>query len=204
MYYFVCLRKMEKLLNEACRISKKCYYHPCMKFLTTEYSNDTIIIAFKGTTTSKEVLVDASIDRLNLGPIGKIHRGFYEYFCDKHRNTIDAILKDHTRYLNVVFVGHSLGGALATLASCYYGFEQKDRNIYCISFGAPRVGNGKFAKTFKSVVYKSFRFVNKGDWVVNLPPPGLYKHVKTKYVVKSNLFDHKAHKLEEYCPCLNK
>ena len=194
---------MEDLLNKACKISKKCYYHGCMKFLTEEYNKDTIIIAFKGTTTSKEVLIDVSIDQVDLGQMGKIHRGFYEYFVEKHRDAIDEILK-HNNYTNIVFVGHSLGGALATLSACYYGIEQNKKNIYCISFGAPRVGNKKFAKKFNEVVFKSFRFVNKGDWVVKVPPVAIYTHVKTKYVVKSNLFEEKPHKLEQYCPCLKK
>lgn len=195
---------MEDLLNEACRISKKCYHHPCMKFLTKEYKEDTVIIAFKGTTTTKEVLVDASIDRIDRGQMGKIHKGFYEYFIEKHRDVIDKFLRDNKHYTNVVFVGHSLGGALATLSACYYGIEKSDKNIYCISFGAPRVGNWKFAKKFKEVVFKSFRFVNKGDWVVKVPPVGLYKHVKTKYVVESDLFGKRPHNLEQYCPCLKK
>lgn len=195
---------MGGLLNEACRMSKKCYYHPCMKFLTEEYNEDTVIIAFKGTTTTKEVLVDANIDRIDLGQMGKVHRGFYEYFTEKHRYAIDELLKANHNYTNIVFVGHSLGGALATLSACYYGIEQSDKNVYCISFGAPRVGNGKFVKKFREVVFKSFRFVNKGDWVVKVPPSGLYKHVKTKYVVKSDLFEKNPHRLEQYCPCLKK
>lgn len=175
-----------------------------MKFLSEEYNKDTVILAFKGTTTSKEVLVDANIDRIDLGQMGKIHRGFYDYFTEKHRDEIDEIMKAHEEYNNVVFTGHSMGGALATLAACYYGIEQPARNIYCISFGAPRVGNKSFAQKFDETVFKSFRFVNTGDWVVKFPPPGAYRHVKTKYVVKSDLFEKNPHKLEQYCSCLKK
>lgn len=150
----------------------------------------------------REVLVDASIDRVDLGQMGKVHRGFYEYFAEKHRYSIDELLKAIPRYTNIVFAGHSLGGALATLSACYYGIEQREKNVYCISFGSPRVGDRKFAKKFKEVVFKSFRFVNKGDWVVKVPPAGVYKHVKTKYVVKSDLFQNQPHKLEQYCSCL--
>lgn len=51
--------------------------------------------------------------------------------------------------------GHSLGGALATLAA--YEFRAaarahgKDLNIACYTFGAPRVGNHAFAHEFDEV-----------------------------------------------------
>ena len=189
------------MLKAACKLSQKCYAHQSLVFLTHEFSMDTIIIAFKGTTTLKEVLVDATIDQINLGKFGKVHRGFYQYFTDKHRDYLRGFIKDKPSYNNIVFTGHSLGGAIATIASAYFACEFK-RNIYCVSFGAPRVGNSTFCKFFKTVVLKSFRFANKGDLVTNLPPAGLYKHVKTKYVVNENLFEIEAHKLVKYCPCL--
>lgn len=190
---------MKDLLNEACRISKRCYYHPCLQFLTREYSDDTVIIAFKGTAPTKEWIVDASVNRINLGQMGKVHRGFYEYFARKHRHAIDELLKLNNRYANIVFTGHSIGGALATISACFYGIERCDKKIYCISFGAPRVGNKKFAKKFNETVFKSFRFVNKGDWVVKAPPTRLYKHVEAKRVVKIDLFERKPHNFQ-LCP----
>ena len=51
--------------------------------------------------------------------------------------------------------GHSLGGALATLAAhefrtvaLSYGV---DRDLACYTFGAPRVGNHAFAREFNNV-----------------------------------------------------
>ncbi len=51
--------------------------------------------------------------------------------------------------------GHSLGGALATLAAhqmrtaaLKHGF---DRDLACYTFGAPRVGNHAFARDFDLV-----------------------------------------------------
>lgn len=194
---------MIELLNETCQQSKNCFYTPHLDFISKPFNDDTIIIAFKGTTTLKEVMVDISVDRIDLGKFGKIHRGFYSYFIERHRDPVKILLNANPQYKNIVFTGHSLGGAIATIASVYFGTEY-NRNIYCVTFGSPRVGNKKFAKTFKHIVVKSYRFVNKADIVTKLPPPKLYKHVKTKYIVKSNLFDLKAHKLETYCPCLLK
>ena len=191
---------MAELLNEACRLSQKCYNHRCLVYLFQEYSDDTLMIAFKGTTTLGEAMVDMNIGKIDLGKFGKVHRGFYEYFTKVHRDRISDVLKD-TVYNNIVFTGHSLGGAIATIASSYFGGVHIDKNVYCISFGAPRVGNSRFVKTFRKRVYKSFRFENKNDVVTNFPPKIFsYRHVDTRYVVNDDLFDVKAHKLEKYCP----
>lgn len=57
--------------------------------------------------------------------------------------------------------GHSLGGALATLAAhefrtvaLSYGV---DRDLACYTFGAPRVGNHAFAREFNNVRTSGYR-----------------------------------------------
>ena len=47
----------------------------------------------------------------------------------------------------IIFVGHSLGGAIATISSFYYikKYKFSAENIL-ITFGQPRVGSETFAK----------------------------------------------------------
>ena len=60
--------------------------------------------------------------------------------------------------------GHSLGGALATLAA--YDLKNVadkanlDVHISCYTFGAPRVGNHSFAEDFDRVINDCFHVVN--------------------------------------------
>lgn len=60
--------------------------------------------------------------------------------------------------------GHSLGGALATLAA--YDFRKKARDngvdlrVACYTFGAPRVGNHAFAREFNSIVNDCWHIIN--------------------------------------------
>lgn len=61
--------------------------------------------------------------------------------------------------------GHSLGGALATLAA--YDIKKglqacgkDDAEIMCYSFGAPRTGNHAFAKDYNSVVPDTWSIIN--------------------------------------------
>ncbi len=60
--------------------------------------------------------------------------------------------------------GHSLGGALATLAA--FDFRKKardhgvDMRVACYTFGAPRVGNHTFAREFDSIVNDCWHIIN--------------------------------------------
>lgn len=49
--------------------------------------------------------------------------------------------------------GHSLGGALGTLASYDFAslplIKKADVKVTCITFGAPRTGNRQFSKEFQ-------------------------------------------------------
>ena len=61
--------------------------------------------------------------------------------------------------------GHSLGGALATLAAAHLGPETI-QGLY--TFGCPRVGDAPFASVLPAQSY--VRFVHRDDWVPTVPP----------------------------------
>lgn len=69
----------------------------------------------------------------------------------------------------IVTTGHSLGGALATLAS-YDIRTQLDHppcRMECYTFGAPRVGNYAFAYDYNKMVPNTWNVIN--DQVLKLP-----------------------------------
>ncbi|CAN0263726.1 unnamed protein product [Laminaria digitata] len=69
-----------------------------------------------------------------------------------------------------VFVtGHSLGGALATLATLDHQRRYPEAKVTMYNFGSPRVGNRAFAKLYDRFVGDSFRVVNNKDIVARLP-----------------------------------
>ena len=76
----------------------------------------------------------------------------------------------------MVFVGHSLGGALATLAAAGTKAVFPQLAVQCNTFGSPRVGNAAFAAYFDAVVDTSVRCVNGSDKVAKNPSLG-YAHV---------------------------
>jgi hypothetical protein len=71
--------------------------------------------------------------------------------------------------------GHSLGGAMATLASVRLASEGYTvRAVY--TFGSPRVGDRAFRRKYR---LPNYRFVNDDDLVPHLPFSWCYKHVGT-------------------------
>jgi len=81
----------------------------------------------------------------------------------------------------VVFTGHSLGGAIASIAFSMYrtwckGDETRKDNALLVTFGAPRLGDGEFMENF-SYTHKDryCHVIHPGDPVPELPPNGLFE-----------------------------
>uniref|UniRef100_A0A0K0CXG5 Lipase_3 domain-containing protein n=1 Tax=Angiostrongylus cantonensis TaxID=6313 RepID=A0A0K0CXG5_ANGCA len=71
----------------------------------------------------------------------------------------------------VLFTGHSLGGALASLASIVFAHRHPalQNKINLITYGQPRVGNYEYAEAHSRLVPDSWRIVHKYDLVAHLP-----------------------------------
>ncbi|MBK1988126.1 lipase family protein [Sphaerospermopsis aphanizomenoides BCCUSP55] len=98
-----------------------------------------------------------------------MHRGFANAYCSV-RDQIHEYIKNNN-ISNVTVTGHSLGGALATLCAVdiQYNFAQQLTSIEAYTFGAPKVGNNGFCKSYNERVPKSYRFVHGMDIVPALP-----------------------------------
>jgi len=89
----------------------------------------------------------------------------------------------------VLFTGHSLGGALATLAAFDLSHRSaawrsnKPAKIAMYNFGSPRVGNKAFATEFNRAVPHAWRLVNRNDAVVTVPRLVGYCHVGHAVIV---------------------
>jgi lipase (class 3) len=93
---------------------------------------------------------------------GKAHRGFLRAF-----NELWPFILEHIRgNLPTRFVGHSLGGALATLAAAALAKAEVCTVLDTYTYGCPHVGDGAFAGS----VPPQIRIVHDLDPVPHLPP----------------------------------
>jgi hypothetical protein len=131
-------------------------------------TNDFYTLVFRGTQTDS--IKDLKSDlRANLVPCstgGKVHDGFNRAFLnvyDEIQHYFDDLKQDDNRPLFIT--GHSLGGALATIATKKLFFA--NGIAACYTFGSPRVGDEQWVEGMKTPIY---RIVNSADPVTMLPP----------------------------------
>ena len=126
-----------------------------------------VTLAFRGTETTsfKDIKtdVDAVIQRCETG--GNIHRGFQEAYEQVAGDIEAALNADELKSKPLFITGHSLGGALATIAA--KKITHKGGNAACYTFGAPRVGDEEWVSNIKTPIY---RIVNAADCITMLPP----------------------------------
>ena len=96
--------------------------------------------------------------------VGKMHEGFHEAYKSVESD-INEQLKD-IKHLPIYITGHSLGGALAVIATWY---QNKQELAACYTFGAPRVGDSELKGRFRTPIY---RIVNGADPVPTIPSAG--------------------------------
>ncbi len=105
----------------------------------------------------------------------EVHLGFLREIDKLWQTQIVPDLERHTVGIPVWVTGHSLGGAMATLAGMRYPFEE------VVTFGEPRVGR-HVDLVFKAKSHT--RYVNGADPVTKVPPEfpfgyGHHGHVVT-------------------------
>ena len=142
--------------------------------------DELVILAFRGTVSTTDWLRNLKISRKE-SPLGKIHRGFQEGLDAVWDDPIETVLRELAGSDRKVWItGHSLGGALATLAAARASEWLDIAGVY--TFGQPLVGNRRFAKLFNRRFRDRFhRFVNDGDIVPKVPPAPLYAHVDQRF-----------------------
>ena len=127
-----------------------------------------------------------------------VHEGFQRIWTSIRSRVIDALeqiaAKHGTRTLFTT--GHSLGGAVAVQAALTLSELFTVQTIY--TFGAPRVGNEKFASAWNAKLgSKSFRVVHAADMFVQIVNSclsckhGKYHHTGTEVWYETNDFSRK-------------
>ena len=151
-------------------------------FFESTAPNKVVIVAYRGTTTNLTSVVeviddwvtDAEFKKVDLvvagRQYGRVHKGFL-HTRQLIRDQIDQqIMMYYNAGYHIVFAGHSLGGAVATLVAFegVVGYAFDVRRLALMTVGSPRVGDATFADYFDQIGIVSRRFVNvvprTGEW----------------------------------------
>ncbi|MDA3961658.1 MAG: lipase family protein [Planctomycetota bacterium] len=152
------------------------------------YGRGAIFVTFRGTEPSG---IDAGTDGRFLRQAAawsattcEVHTGFNESLPEAlWQDILTALESPALRDLPVWFSGHSLGGALATLAAARL-HHAKQRIAGVVTIGQPRVGCELFATWYDTTLGlrgRHWRIVRGADPVTMLPPAAIgYRHVGTQ------------------------
>jgi len=142
--------------------------------------NGIVFLAFRGTETSEasDLVADSKSWKVTSHFGGSVHVGFKEEL-EKIWEPITEWLIEH-KDKQIYVTGHSLGAAMATLAT-----SRLPHGTKCYNFGSPRVGSEEFATEFDSK-YELHRFVNNNDIVCTIPPSIIgFQHVGTLHYINT-------------------
>lgn len=128
----------------------------------TANQDGMLVLVFRGTQpNARDVMTDIKFNLVSAPEGGRIHKGFHDAFELIH-DQVKASLNKHAG-LPLYLTGHSLGGALSTVATSRLASDSVGA---CYTFGSPRVADDEFFKHIKTPVY---RVVNAADGVARVP-----------------------------------
>ena len=144
-------------------------------FIATREINDghaMAVVSFRGTQQVRDWMTNLCMDKVPVTSrnsedgktLGNVHTGFNSAFL-----SVEDQIRQHLKgseQLPLYVTGHSLGGALATLATWYLSGDQL---AACYTFGAPRIGDDGLMNRYRTPIY---RIVNGADPVPCVPPSG--------------------------------
>jgi len=167
---------------------------------------DRIEIAFRGTQDLKNWVLNLNAFKRSLGRFGAVHAGFLR----GAESLLPALLQellpagaDKSVLPPFYLTGHSLGGALASLAALALAREQFPvAGVY--TFASPRVGDAVWRDTYNAALgNRSYRVIAPGDLVPLLPTVlDGYRHVGQEMVLGDDIRMEPPHWWELFCDSL--
>ena len=131
--------------------------------------NNKLYISFPGISSNIDKINCLSFNlQYNIKMNCNIHRGFI-YIFNKLQSEIELIIDVFAdTYDEIIFTGHSLGGAIAKYSALYFKLHKKI-NIKCITFACPLIGDNTFAEQFNKYITNSFTLCCQKDFLVKIP-----------------------------------
>jgi hypothetical protein len=158
----------------------------------SEY-NRTAYVIFRGTEDSNDMLANIDIRRREFMECG-VHFGFLRQFRAVEEHVSRFLQERVGKYDRIVFTGHSLGGALATIAAMEAVVNNKTEvPVYCHTFGSPRVGDASFSALFNDAAETTHQRPNRRAVSGREGKTVETESVVTESITQKNRIDHINH-----------
>uniref|UniRef100_A0A914N337 Fungal lipase-like domain-containing protein n=1 Tax=Meloidogyne incognita TaxID=6306 RepID=A0A914N337_MELIC len=162
----------------------------CSAFVAVDFIEKAIVLAYRGTDT-KWQLAHEAISLLFEDKVPSVFGyGNVAFYFDDIFNQLDSLNVTEVIYnliriypnYDLWITGHSLGGALASLAAAKIVHSRKipQERIKLMTFGQPRTGDSGFAYEMeKELSFYNYRVVRGKDVIVHVPHED-YAHYSTE------------------------
>ncbi|KAJ7762883.1 Alpha/Beta hydrolase protein [Mycena olivaceomarginata] len=160
-------------------------------FIARDPARLEIVVVFRGTFSLKDAITDAKFllvpfESPGIVELVHVHRGFLGAYQNVSDQVVGIVAKELKEYptFRIVVTGHSLGGAIASLAAPSIKAALPDAVVKLYTFGQPRAGNAKFARYVERMVGMEniHRAVHTLDGVPTMVPRIFgYEHFATEY-----------------------
>ena len=133
------------------------------------YNEDSAALMFRGTEADRlsDIKADAKATQTACPTGGRVHSGFKEQYDAVATRIEDLLAEDDIKGKPLFIAGHSLGGAVATIAA--RRLHAQHQVAACYTYGSPRVGTEDWVAQIKTPIY---RIVNSADPVPLVPLSG--------------------------------
>ena len=151
-------------------------FHECSGYVAVSHVDKAIAVTFRGSNSFNQMFVQ--VVEVLASPKTAFFEGKVQTYWKRGFETLWQYMEAEVKVLvsenptyQIWVTGHSLGGAMASLASTwlgYYSFAPR-KNLILYTFGMPRVGNYDYALQHDQLVNNSWRVVNYDDLVPHFP-----------------------------------
>jgi hypothetical protein len=162
----------------------------CSAFTAVDDSDRAIVIAFRGTSRQWQLIMEGTgtlfENKKAFAIGGKVDAYFYDAFYSLWNGGLQAdlnALKSQYPNYELWVVGHSLGGAMASLCASLIVHS----NIYAgnrvklLTLGQPRTGDIAYCQAHDQLLPYSYRVVHRHDLIAHLPPKIPFNWFDTPY-----------------------
>ncbi|KIW99879.1 uncharacterized protein Z518_10807 [Rhinocladiella mackenziei CBS 650.93] len=157
-------------------------------FVALDHTNQLIVISFRGSQSIQNFIADLTFVMVpwSLCTDCTAHAGFLDSWNgvkSQVQGAIDGAKLNYSSY-QIVATGHSLGGALATLAAAE--LRDSGHSVSLYTYGSPMVGNAVLANFTTAQSGGNYRVTHAQDIVPKLPGYFLgFAHVSPEYWITS-------------------